>query len=166
MRFNVSKPPKHIQRELDEKARREWHKKFAWKAQKVDRTDEGHRVVWFENYWRKEKVGPTNSMEDDGRYFEQYSEKEYFKKKLNGDFEEHNFGANEAAEDIITQIKNQMNKRGGHIQNAGIHKKGGPNSNVKFKKYVANGDYYQVDRDIDGCIENVFLGDEEGDSDQ
>jgi hypothetical protein len=158
MRFNVNKPPKHIQRELDEKARREWHKKFAWKYTKVDKTDEGHRVVWFENYWRKEKIGPTNAQsKDDGRYFEQYSEKEYFKKKLNGDFDKPEYDMEDAASDMVQKIKDQMNQRSGQqIQNAGIHKKGGPhNSNVRFKKYTVGG----PDQDIE--VETIFMGDEE-----
>jgi len=167
MRFNVNRPPKHVREEQERMARQEWHKKFAWKATKVDHTDIGHRVVWFENYWRKEKIGPTNSMEDDGRYFEKYSEKEYFKKQLNGDFD--NYGIEEDEVDasaIVNQIKNQMNK---HPGNAGMHKKGGPSSGVKFKKYIVGesppepNERYYVDRDVDGVIESIksFYEDED-----
>ena len=157
MRFNVNKPPKHIQEELDDIARREWHQKFAWKAQKVDCTDEGHRIVWFEKYWRRERIGPTNEFsKDDGHYFEQYSKKEYFRKKLNGDFDRTEGDVGEdTANDIIQKIKDQMNKPGGQIQNAGIHKRGGPQS-VKFKKYTVGG----PDEDIE--IETIFMDDEDG----
>ena len=156
MQINISRPPKHVRKEQERMARQEWHKKFAWKATKVDHTDIGHRVVWFENYWRKEKIGPTNSeSKDDGRYFEKYSEKEYFKKQLNGDFDKPDYDEVDA-EDIIQKIKDKMNTK----QNAGIHKKGGP-SQTKFKKYVV-GDFppqpnerYYVDRDIDGCITTI-----------
>lgn len=132
MRFNVNKPPKHIKRERDRLARQEWHKKFAWKATKVDRTDIGHRVVWFENYWRKEKIGATNSEKDDGRYFEQYSEKEYFKKKLNGDFD--NYGIED---------ERQSNSVQGQIINAGA------------SSSVAR---YQIDRGTDGQAKNIKIG--------
>ena len=156
MRINVNKPPKHIQKELDDIARREWHQKFAWKAQKVDCTDEGHRIVWFEKYWRRERIGPTNEFsKDDGHYFEQYSKKEYFRKKLNGDFEKPQMDeiGVEAASDIVRRIKDQMNQRG-QIQNAGIHKIGDPT--IKFKKYTVGG----PDEDIE--IETIFMDDEDG----
>lgn len=88
MKINIKKRPKHLVEEDKRKARRQWHEAFAWIPQKVDKTDEGHSVVWFEKYMRKEIQGPTNAKsKDDGRYWEQYSSKTYFKKKLNGDFE-------------------------------------------------------------------------------
>lgn len=83
MKFNVNKIPEHIER----RRRRKWHEAFAWTPQKVDRTDEGHSVIWFEKYMRQERAGPTNNPKHDGIYWRQYSMKEYFKRKLNGDFD-------------------------------------------------------------------------------
>jgi len=156
MRININRPPKHVRKEQERMARQEWHKKFAWKATKVDHTDVGHRVVWFENYWCKEKIGPTQGdSPGDGRYFEKYSEKEYFKKKLDGDFDKHETMVDEAtASSIASQIRNQMNKQ---YPSGGLHKKDGPNSGVNFKKYVIG----RADQDIE--VESIFLGDEEED---
>ena len=84
MKFNINRPPKYIKAE----ERKQWHEAFAWTWKTVDRTDEGHAVIWFEKYMRRERIGPTNNMKnDDGRYWQQFSKKTYFKKKLNGDFD-------------------------------------------------------------------------------
>lgn len=115
MQFNINRPPKYIKRELNRKARQEWHRKFAWKITKVDETDEGHKVVLFEDYWRKERIGPTSpESKGDGHYFEKYSKKEYFKKKLDGNFDSRSEKPDISIVprgDIIQQIKNQMKKQ-------------------------------------------------------
>lgn len=88
MKINIKKRPKHLVEEDKRKARRQWHEAFAWIPQKVDKTDEGHSVVWFEKYMRKEKIAPTSPKSTGTEhYWEQYSSKTYFKKKLNGDFD-------------------------------------------------------------------------------
>ncbi len=160
MRININRPPKHIRKEQARMARQEFHKKFAWKVTKVDHTDIGHRVVWFENYWRKEKIGPTSEKsKGDGHYFEKYSEKEYFKKKLNGDFDDSKFEDEVDASDIINQIQNQMNKK--QKQGGGIYKRGGPDPSVKFKKYIVGegptepDEKYYVNRDVSDVIESI-----------
>ena len=90
MKVNVNKQPKHI-READKRIKRRiWHEAYAWTPKKVDQTDDGHSVIWFEKYMRKEQVGPASSQKgiNNGCYWEQYSKKTYFKKKLNGDIKE------------------------------------------------------------------------------
>ena len=83
MKFKIDRPPKHIKWAR----RREWHEAFAWTWQKVDCTDEGHSIIWFEKYMRQERQGASNNPKHDGVYWRQYSTKTYFKKKLNGDFD-------------------------------------------------------------------------------
>ena len=91
MKFNVNKPTKAVRRarkkEDEQKALEEWHSKFAWLPTVVDEATDSHSRVWLERYMRQQRIGPTNRPFDDGKYFVRYSTKEYFKKKLNGDFD-------------------------------------------------------------------------------
>lgn len=87
MKFNIKKAPKHMRRQRKINAQREWHKKFAWLPTSVDETKSSHSQVWFEKYWRKGDYGPTLPGARNPLRFTNYSEKVYFKKQLNGDFE-------------------------------------------------------------------------------
>ncbi len=57
----------------------QWHKKFAWLPTYVQDSDDQNTYVWFEKYMRK-RYGRS------GWY--RYSQKEWFKKKLAGEFDE------------------------------------------------------------------------------
>lgn len=62
----------------------DWHKKFAWLPVKVDETDNEYSVAWFETVIQcKNRV--INSRNKSA--WTRYSKKEYFRKKLNGDFD-------------------------------------------------------------------------------
>lgn len=139
MKFKINKPPKHIR----SKARRKWHEAFAWTPQKVDQTDEGHAIVWFEKYMRRERVGPTSDPKSDGRYWKQYSTKTYFKKKLNGDFD---VGEDQWEGDGETQPDTNVSYQG----SGQLIKKGGPPIGVNYKRYVVG----RIGKDIKLCDEN------------
>ena len=58
----------------------EWHEAFAWLPTKVsDNYPEQNTVVWGEKVMRKQSW--------DGKTWDSYTKKVYFKKKLNGDFD-------------------------------------------------------------------------------
>jgi len=85
VKVNINRPSAPVRRRQRDATRREWHSKFAWVPTAVDETEEGKSVVWFENYMRK---GWTNSPRKRAKWeFEKYSKRNYFKKKLNGDFD-------------------------------------------------------------------------------
>lgn len=88
MQFNINKSPKKVRLAKKRRELREWHDKFAWWPTVVDEKNETYSRVWLERYMRQKQYGPTspNSI-GDGSYFVKYSRKEYFKKKLNGDFD-------------------------------------------------------------------------------
>ena len=52
-----------------------WHSKFAWWFTKVDDSDDFDTRIIFERYWQKDP---------DSAFVKRYSEKEYFKRKLEG----------------------------------------------------------------------------------
>jgi len=83
MKFNINRPPKQLRKQTKINAKREWHTKFAWLPTSVDETRDKHSKVWFEKYWRQ---GHYNGVKR-SLAFTKYSEKEYFKKKLAGDFD-------------------------------------------------------------------------------
>jgi len=87
MKFNINRPPKSYRKQAKINSQREWHKKFAWLPTSVDETKINHGRVLFENYWRKGEYGPSQPGSRNPLRFTKYSKKEYFKKKLNGDFE-------------------------------------------------------------------------------
>ena len=62
----------------------EFHEKFAWIPVKVDDEESKTTVVVFEKYMRRCTKEDIRKQSKD---WEQYSKKEYFKKKLQGDFE-------------------------------------------------------------------------------
>jgi hypothetical protein len=71
-------------------AKREWHTKFAWLPTSVDENRETHSRVWFEKYWRQGHYSSRSRPITFGTSpleFTKFSEKEYFKKKLAGDFD-------------------------------------------------------------------------------
>ena len=75
---------------------------------------------------RQQRIGPTNSTFDDGRYFVKYSRKEYFRKKLNGDFDKEEFEADtDTGHGVSTSVSRAS-------VNYGVLKKGGQMS--AFKK--------------------------------
>lgn len=89
MKFSINIPPKHIRKQRKTHKLREWHSKFAWLPTLVDQTEEGQGIVWFEKYMRRAYWGPAHPMDrDDNIVFTKYSEKTYFKKMLNGEFDE------------------------------------------------------------------------------
>jgi len=61
-----------------------WHDKFAWIPTRVDVDEDSHSFVWMEKYkrqwWRN-----VFKAEDEWRNF---SQKEFFKRKLNGDIKD------------------------------------------------------------------------------
>lgn len=73
MKFKFDKVNKH-----------EFHEKFAWGPVKVDDESGKTTVVVFEKYIRRCTSEDTRRRKIS---WEQYSKKEYFKKKLKGDFE-------------------------------------------------------------------------------
>lgn len=87
MKFNINKPPKQLRRQAKINAKREWHTKFAWLPTSVDETRDKHSQVWFEKYWRQGHYGPSPMGRASPLEFTKFSEKEYFKKKLAGDFD-------------------------------------------------------------------------------
>lgn len=103
MQFNVKKPAPHIIKRQKREAKLKWHQKFAWLPVKVDLTDDGYKKVWMEKFWQKGKTGPQHPSDNgDGIYFhhdQKFSNKEYFRKKLAGDFEKRKLS--EAEEDNV-----------------------------------------------------------------
>lgn len=87
MKFNINKPPKALRRQAKINAKREWHTKFAWLPTSVDETRNDYSQVWFEKYWRQGHYGPSPMGRASPLEFTKFSEKEYFKKKLAGDFD-------------------------------------------------------------------------------
>ncbi len=130
MQFNINRPPKKVRQREKKRAKRkalaEWHGKFAWLPTVVDETEETYRRVWFEGYMRQQRIGPTNSTFDDGRYFVKHSRKEYFTKKLNGDFDK---GDEDVQEDTGRVASTSVSRAS---VNYGVLKKGGQMS--AFKK--------------------------------
>ena len=107
MKFDILRPPRHVRREQMRRALREWHEKFAWLPTRVDETQTGSSVVWFEKYWRLGRYGPTNPRsKGDGLFFERYSEKEYFKKQLRGDFAKSESDVQEGSRGTASNIMN------------------------------------------------------------
>lgn len=62
-----------------------WHDKFAWVPTKVD-VDEGdsHSFVWMEKYKRKWWRNPYEARDE----WKNFSQKEFFKRKLNGEIKD------------------------------------------------------------------------------
>ena len=87
MKFNINRPPKQLRRQAKINAKRVWHTKFAWLPTSVDETKDKHSQVWFEKYWRQGHYGPSPMGRASPLEFTKFSEKEYFKKKLAGDFD-------------------------------------------------------------------------------
>lgn len=133
MKFKIDRPPKHIKWAR----RREWHEAFAWTWQKVDCTDEGHSIIWFEKYMRQERQGASNNPKHDGVYWRQYSTKTYFKKKLNGDFEvdRNPWDEENVMADTDTGHGQTSNVTRAYVSK--ILKKGGPHDNNKYKKILS-----------------------------
>lgn len=124
MKFNINRPPSHVRKQKKITAKREWHTKFAWWPTAVDETKESYKRVWFEKYWRQGHWGPSKMGNANPLIFTKYSEKEYFKKKLRGDFDKEEF-------DPDTNV--------GAVSGAGrssnkILKKGGPHSHNPYKR--------------------------------
>ena len=88
MKFNIDRPPADVRKRDKLSAKREWHQKFAWLPTTVDETENSHSKVWFEKYWRRGHWGPSRRGESSSMRFTKFSEKEYFKKKLRGYFDE------------------------------------------------------------------------------
>lgn len=86
MKFNINRPPKQLRKQRKINARREWHTKFSWLPTTVDETTTSYKRIWFENYWRRGHYGPSRMGRPNPLQFTKYSVKEYFKKRLNGDF--------------------------------------------------------------------------------
>lgn len=128
MKVNINRPAEHIKR----KRRKEWHEVFAWTWRKVDCTDEGHAVVWFEKYMRRERQGASNSPKHDGLYWQQYSTKEYFKKKLAGDFDKEERDGDVGGRGAMGQGRPLSID-----VTSSVIKKGGPYDNNKYKKGIA-----------------------------
>ena len=76
MKFKFNKVDKH-----------EFHEKFAWKPTKVSDESDKNTVVVFEKYMRRMSREYDNPRKGQRIHWEQYSKKEYFKKKLKGDFD-------------------------------------------------------------------------------
>lgn len=91
MKFNINRPPKQLRKQAKINAKREWHKKFAWLPTSVDETKDTYSKVWCEKYWQQGHYASRNRAISFGigspLEFTKFSEKEYFKKKLAGDFD-------------------------------------------------------------------------------
>lgn len=90
MKFNINRPPKSLRKQARINAKRKWHTKFAWLPTSVDETRDTHSRVLFEKYWRQGHYSSRRQPITFGTSpleFTKFSEKEYFKKKLAGDFD-------------------------------------------------------------------------------
>ena len=87
MKFNINKPQRELRKQKKLADKREWHTKIAWLPTSVDETRDTYSRVWFERYWRQGHHAPSRFGRRGTLRFTKYSEKEYFKKKLNGDFD-------------------------------------------------------------------------------
>jgi len=121
MKFKIDKPPAHVTRRKRINAKREWHTKFAWLPTVVDETDIEYKRVWFEKYWRQGHWGPSRMGDANPMIFTKYSNKEYFKKKLNGDFDKEEIEADTnvgSTSSSRAYVNNQILKKSGpHIHN-------------------------------------------------
>lgn len=63
---------------------REFHEKFAWKPTNVLDDETKNTYIWFERYMQRYKGRRIDNAKHD---WERYSTKEYFKRKLKGEFE-------------------------------------------------------------------------------
>lgn len=126
MKFNIDKPPSHVRRQNKINDKLEWHTKFAWLPTTVDETEDSYKKVLFENYWRKGHWGPSRMGQLSSMRFTKYSEKEYFKKKLNGDFDKEEFEADvDRNVGAVSSASLSSNK---------ILKKGGPRTTNPYKR--------------------------------
>ena len=65
----------------------EFHEKFAWTPTKVSDESDKTTVVVFEKYIRRISNEYDRPLRGEDIHWEQYSKKEFFKRKLKGEFE-------------------------------------------------------------------------------
>lgn len=77
----------------------EFHEKFAWLPEFVSDESDKNTVVVFETYIRRMSREYDNPRKGQRIHWEQYSKKEYFKRKLKGEFEIEKTGFAEMSHD-------------------------------------------------------------------
>ena len=76
---------------FDKVDEQEFHEKFAWLPEFVSDESDKNTVVVFETYIRRMSKMYDNPRKGQRIHWEQYSKKEYFKKKLKGDFDKEEY---------------------------------------------------------------------------